>query len=93
MANTKPPAKRIACKVILDFLRDDEDFRWEFASNGIDSSYVMTKLGLKGKPHSPAPKDRELATEELEAVAWAIQEIVQGHCAPDQGGLTRLRPL
>ena len=80
---SKQRAKPIPCKLILDLLREDADFRWEFVANGIDSDYVIQRLGLKGKPRSQDLNYRALAMDEHEAIAFAIEEIVQGKCTTE----------
>lgn len=32
---------------VLDLFLNDEDFRWEFASNGLESSVVGGRLGVR----------------------------------------------
>ena len=73
----------VTCERLLALLRDDEDFRWEFASNGIDSAYVKTRLGLKGNPRSPDDQKRKLSGDELEALANTLEQLVQGKCTTE----------
>ena len=70
----------VSCERLLALLRDDEDFRWEFASNGIDSAYVKRRLGLEGNPSSRNDYSRKVAVDELEAMANILEELVQGKC-------------
>ena len=73
----------VTCERVLALLRDDEDFRWEFASNGIDSGYVQRRLGLNGNPRSRDEQQRKLSTDELESMANALEQLVQGKCTTE----------
>lgn len=80
MRAEEPPMGAVFCDRLLRELRTDEDFRWEFVSNGIDSSYVKRKLGLKGRASSKVEQDRQIAGEELELTAKALEGLVRNLC-------------
>jgi hypothetical protein len=79
-----PPSTTISCQQLLGLLRNDEDFRWEFVGAGLDSPYVKNRLNLKGNPRSKVEKDREIASDELEAMATVLEQLLEGRC-PNSG--------
>ena len=80
MRAEEPPMGAVFCERLLWELKTDEDFRWEFVSNGIDSSYVKRKLGLKGQSSSKIQQQRQIAGEELELVVKALEGLVRNLC-------------
>ena len=79
----KRPIATIRVETIQRLMAEDEDFRWEFAADGIDSAVVKQRLGLRCNARSPDREQRECATDELEAVAGALEEwsryVAQSH--------------
>ena len=80
MRAEEAPMGAVFCERLLWHLKTDEDFRWEFVSNGIDSSYVKGKLGLKGRPSSKVEQERQIAGEELELTVKALEGLVRNLC-------------